>query len=142
MNAEAARLHYAAELAKLDAAMTKAGNEEIFKRFNSYVAFKRAGVDIPDELEQAMVGEIAAMSGMTVERANNFWHWLTGGTHLVLKGGLPPGPSKVVKEGAESEEGTKPAALPPPQPGLGKRVGAGLTEIGKYFNVIPGKRER
>ncbi|KKK47180.1 hypothetical protein LCGC14_3157800, partial [marine sediment metagenome] len=89
VNAETALTHYAVELAKLDAAMSKAGNEEIFKRFNSYVALKRAGVDIPDKLEQAMVGEIAAMSGMTVERANTFWHWLTGGTYLILKGGLP-----------------------------------------------------
>jgi hypothetical protein len=135
VNAEAARLHYAAELAKLDAAMSKAGNEEIFKRFNSYVQMKRAGVDIPDELEQAMVGEIAAMSGMTVERANTFWHWLTGGTYLILKGGLPAGPGGITREGAgEAVPGA------PPQAGLLERTGAGLTELGKYLNVIPGKR--
>jgi hypothetical protein len=136
IQAQAALASYAADLAKIEAARAEARNKDFFNRFDSMVDAKRAGINVGGEVEQQLINELAQRSNMKVERSRSIWRYLWG-AEFVRKPSLTDEERKRLQGRFAGEQ--LPGA--PRGAGLLERTGAGLTELGKYMNIIPGKRE-
>jgi hypothetical protein len=80
---KAEQAHYEADAAKVDVAAKLEQNKEFFSNFQALVMMKKqGGVDIPKEVEDSYMAQLADKSGLDVKEVNNWFHFITGGTHL------------------------------------------------------------
>lgn len=74
--------HWQAMASKLDAEAQTAKQKAAYEQFLSLVQLKKSGAKIDDAIYNAAQSKLGEAFGVEAKETNNFFHWLTGGTHL------------------------------------------------------------
>lgn len=73
--------HWQAMAAAADAKAKDDASKETLNTFKTLVEMKKAGISIDPAILSAASEKFANSQGVEVKEVNNFFHWLTGGTH-------------------------------------------------------------
>lgn len=73
----AANRDIALETQKLALELQKANDQTFNARFDNMINMERAGIEVPEDMRDNLINELAVRSGMTVEKVGKIWQWLT-----------------------------------------------------------------
>jgi hypothetical protein len=113
----------------IDAQISKNTLEE----FQSLVDAKKAGVTIPKELSDGVLAKLGQEVGLEPKRVNDFWNFVTGGTHQEL---VP----KVDTEALKGQQG--PQATNSKPRSAGDMIGSMIKNVKTIFNDLDEDEKR
>lgn len=93
---------------KIDMAMKTKEDKDFVAQYTALADIKRAGGRVDDDVMKLMEKKLVEKAGgqVTVEEVNNFFHFITGGTHPVLKMGVSPSSAQKLMDQGDMDSGT------------------------------------